>query len=95
MQAGKPSLTALGKMARISAIPSSVLTLPMQAFAGTTSALPMRRPACSTGADLRGCNFSEAAVDGATFRGANTEEANFTGASAYGYTFKSGEIPDW
>jgi uncharacterized protein YjbI with pentapeptide repeats len=44
-------------------------------------------------ADLRGADFTDAAIDAATFRSARLHGANFAGACEQGYEYKSGELP--
>lgn len=46
-------------------------------------------------ADLRYCDFSRAAIDSATFGRARLDESCFAGATAFGYTLKPAERPDW
>jgi uncharacterized protein YjbI with pentapeptide repeats len=46
------------------------------------------------GADLSGCDFSDAAIDAATFRLARLDGANFAGASEQGHRLKAGEVPE-
>jgi hypothetical protein len=45
------------------------------------------------GADLRGADFTDAAIDAATFRSARLDGATFAGAGAYGYQFAADEYP--